>query len=199
MARMCTRIWCVRPVSRRHSSSVASAKRPRTRTGAGRLAARGHRHARARARVAPDRRVDLAAARRRRPCTSARYARLTVRSASWRTRRSAPRGSSRPPADRWCPCPADARCPARGTRRARAHGAAARSASVPSRLPAPGCTTRPAGLSMTTIASSSCTISSAMRLGRGARRRARARPRRARRARRRTTLRLLRCAPAVHA
>ena len=63
----CTRIWCVRPVSRRTRSSVACGS-ARSISKCVIAASRGvgvGRHARAHAAVAADRRVDRAAARRR--------------------------------------------------------------------------------------------------------------------------------------
>jgi hypothetical protein len=57
-------------------------------------------------------------------------------------------GSWPPPAARWCPCPGDARCRRAGWRQARRvmqQGIEQRAGQ----LPLPGCTTSPAGLSMT--------------------------------------------------
>ena len=100
------------------------------------------------------------------PRASARYSRCTVRAASCRTRSVCAverlRDDQEParvlvePVD-------DAR--ARHARRAAARDAAARSAAFPPRLPLPGCTTSPAGLSSTSSASSSWTIASAIASG----------------------------------
>ena len=71
MAERCTRIWCVRPVSSRHSSSETDDRVGEGRhdlvAGAGLLALGRHRHAGGLAGRAPDRRVDHAARRRRAP------------------------------------------------------------------------------------------------------------------------------------
>ncbi len=73
------------------------------------------------------------------PATTARYSRCTECAWSWRTRPSGFRGSSRPPAGRWCSCPADARYP-RGARRSMP----ARDARVRSAMFRPDCRCRDA-------------------------------------------------------
>ena len=133
---------CARPcrLPPRPSTCVAS--------DAGRSAHRWSSPARDRRARAPDTRASPCAPRAgaRGPC---------ARAASWP-----------PPSGRSCPCRAGARCPRAAAWRAPARDAAVRSSSVPSRLPLPGCTTRPAGLSSTTRSASSCTTASAMSSGR---------------------------------
>ena len=84
---MCTRIWCVRPVSSRQSHQrPACARAQHAVVGHGRFAARDHRHACARHRMAADCGLDSSrAAAGRRP--RARDSRaIRVRACSWRTR-----------------------------------------------------------------------------------------------------------------
>ena len=124
-------------------------------------------------------------ARRSRRAPAARRAPARGRCASRCARRAAHevglrgRGSSRPPAGRSCPCPADARCRRAAPGAAPARACSSAFSSVPSGLPAPGCTTSPAGLSMTIRSSSSYTIVErhALRRRRRARRRRRRRER----------------------
>ena len=148
IARRWTRIWWVRPVSRRSRSSEVRSKRALEREVGARLARVGAAdgHARAHARVAPDRRLDRPRARRRaaldqrqvlaldQPLATARPAAAGGPPPSAR-RRAAPRCRGR----------ADGRSPpARDRRRPRFRPSSW--ASVTSRCPRAGCTTRPGPL-----------------------------------------------------
>ena len=76
-------------------------------------------------------------------------ARARVRAASWRTRSVCASASWRRPGGRSCPCRGDGRCRRAAARRAAGAWCSSAFSSVPSRLPLPGCTTSPAGLSTT--------------------------------------------------
>ena len=108
-----------------------------------------------RAEVALDhaRRRRAARPRPRRCRRARRRARRTAwRGCAWRAR------SWRRPEARWCPCRAGARCRAAPRRRCPSRSpqwASSALTSVPSGLPAAGCTTSPAGLSMTMRSASS--------------------------------------------
>ena len=82
----CTRIWCVRPVSRRSRSSEVSRERALEREVRARLAGAGavDGHARAHARVAADRGLDRARARRRAALDEGQVLALERRAASAR-------------------------------------------------------------------------------------------------------------------
>ena len=176
-AARCTRIWCVRPVSSLHRTT----RRERHALDdfdvrARGLAALDHGHRRALRRMTSDRRIDGACCARRRRATTARYSRVTVRAASWRTRLGLRlRRSWQRRGVRSCPCRDGARCPPAEAPRAAARDAEARSAACRPGCRCPGCTTRPAGLSTTSSASSSNTIVQRDVL-RGRRRRAPASP-----------------------
>ena len=75
------------------------------------------------------------------------------------------RACARRPAGRWCPCRADGRCRRAAAPRGPDPGRASAFCRVWRGLPAPGCTTRPAGLSITSTSSSSWTTSSGIASG----------------------------------
>ena len=75
------------------------------------------------------------------------------------------RACARRAANRWCPCRAGARDPLAVVSRAPGADCSSAFCSVPERLPAPGCTTRPTGLSITSSAASSCTTLTGMASG----------------------------------
>ena len=145
----CTRIWCVRPVSRRRRSSEMLGERALELEVGARLArVRRRRRPCACARAGRGRSAPRSCrcARAGGPRTSARYSRSI---SPLGERRAAARGgpppSARRRAGRRCRGRGGGRCPARSGSPP-ASGGASSCASVPSRWPRAGCTTRPARL-----------------------------------------------------
>ena len=113
-------------------------------------------HARAHARITPDGGLDRAGARRR--ATLHERAGTRARSDARRARAANRRGpppSARRRADRRCRGPGDERCRRAADPDRRPRGAPAAGRACRSRWPRAGCTTRPAGLSITSRCSSS--------------------------------------------
>src|SRR5690606_36258113 len=162
---MCTRIWWVRPVSSRHSSAVCARKRSRSRKWvtasrpssrtAMRMRSRGWRSIGASA-VPPETSA---------PTTTARYWRCTSRAESCAT--SAVCASSVRATTITPEVSLSSRCtmPARGSAASAGSRCSSAFTRVPDGLPAPGCTTSPAGLSITRTSASSCRIDSGMSSG----------------------------------
>ena len=180
-----TRIWWVRPVSRRTRSSVCARQRPLELE----VRHRGSRHRRCPSRAACGRAGRGRSARRSsrvraggRPSTSARYSRAMSRRGSAAFSARCDRlGLARRRAARTCRGPGGGRSPAAPRPRRRPRGPRAPATSVPVACPRAGCTTTPAGLSTTSRCSSSQATANGGRAAVGRR------SGRARRPRRRTT------------
>ena len=123
------------------------------------------RHRRAPHRMAADRRIDRAAAGDVAGGERQIFAVHAVAPAAGARDRSARLRSWRRPGARSCPCRGDGRCPRARRRRAAARGAAARSRACRRGCRCPDERRGPAGLSITSSASSSCTIVSGSACG----------------------------------
>ena len=137
-------------------------------------------------RMPADRRIDRDRRARRRRARRRGIRASRVRACELRARgRSAPRPSCATTSSPLVSLSRRCTMPARGSAASAGAWCSSAFSSVPSRLPLPGCTTRPAGLSSTMSASSSCTIVErdrpAAAIGERRRRRPPARRRRARR------------------
>ena len=153
----------MRPVSSLHSTSAARPKRSKTRNAVRAGLPRCVTAMRVRARTSRPTGASIMPLAGGSPCTIARYTRRIVRSASCFTRSACALTVFATTSNPLVSLSRRCTMPARGTPASAGACASSALSSVRSGWPAPGCTTRPAGLSITISCASSCTTLSGMR------------------------------------